>query len=426
MAVVLLVTHGSGGDVLPFVRIGAALAARGHDVSLLTHAPYAARVRAAGLEFVPIDTEESYPESQVGIDVRSPDELRRHYRKAGLFAQLDAEVAALAERHRPGATVLVGRHTSALSVLIAAEALGAPAVTVAVAPVQLLVAPAAALNLARGLADGVGAVRARHGLPARTDWLRWLGSSARTLGLWPRWFDAAGAPAPPGVDLVGFVTGDDEPATTDDEAATTDDAKKATTDDAAAAATDGADRLAGAPLLVTGGTGAMLHPRFYPLALDAVARTGHRAVVVAPDRALLPARLPPHTRWYPRLPFPAVVPRAGALLHHGGIGTAVRALRSGTPQVILAHGADRPDNAARLARFGLARWTDVDRASPELLADLLTTALRRRARPAGEDPARSSETAADLIEATLTQPPPAPVRALSAAQKRLLLRKLLR
>jgi UDP:flavonoid glycosyltransferase YjiC (YdhE family) len=44
-------------------------------------------------------------------------------------------------------------------------------------------------------------------------------------------------------------------------------------------------------------------------------------------------------------------------VHHGGIGTAMRALRAGVPQVIMAHGMDRPDNAARLAKLELAQWT---------------------------------------------------------------------
>jgi len=419
MAVVLLVTHGSAGDVLPFVRIGAALLARGHEVSLLTHASYAEQVRAAGVEFVPIDTvsaaEDDRARSQELLHVRSPADLRRHYDRTGLFEQLRAEIALLGARHRPHRTILVGRHTSALSVLIAAEALGAPAVTVAVAPTQLLVAPAAALHLARGLADGVGAVRAENGLPARTDWLRWL-AGARTLGLWPQWFDAAGAPAPPGVDLVGFVTGDEADA-------------------AGPLPPDVEAVLADAPVLVTGGTGTMLHPRFYPVALDAIAATGRSAVVVAPDRALLPRRLPPRTLWCPRLPFPAVMPRAGALLHHGGIGTAVRALRSGTPQVVLAHGADRPDNAERLAARGLARWADADRWSAEVVADHLTGALadrryaERAAGVTGEEPAASSEHAAELIEATRAGPvrrPGVSARDLSPAQRRLLLRRLRR
>ena len=422
MAVILLVTHGTAGDVLPFVRIGSALAGRGHDVSLLTHAPYAERVRGAGLEFVPIDTESAYRDGQARsaelLSVRGPADLRRYYDQLGLFAALRGEIASLRTRHRPGRTVLVGRHTSALSVLIAAEALGAPAVTVAVAPIQLLVAPVAALHLARGLADGIDAVRTENGLPPRTDWLRWLGSGARTLGLWPPWFDAAGTPAPAGVDLVGFVTGDD----------TGDGTGGRVPAEVVALLAEKP-----APILVTGGTGAMLHPRFYPAALDAISATGRSAVVVAPDRSLLPERLPSRTRWYPRLPFPTLMPQFGALLHHGGIGTAVRALRSGTPQVILAHGADRPDNAERLAAHRLARWMDVDRWTPGVVAGQLTEALAdheyaARARTvSAEDPGASSEAAARLIESASTRPagrPPASARSLTPEQRRLLLRRL--
>lgn len=399
MAVFLLVTHGTAGDVLPFVRIGSVLAGRGHDVSVLTHAPYADAVRRAGLGFVPIDTESSY---QVGqsrsrelLDVRGPADLRRYYDELGLFETLRGEVAALRERHRPGRTVLVGRHTSALSVLIAAEFLGAPAVTVAVAPIQLLVAPVAAFHLARGLADGVDAVRAENGLAPRTDWARWLGSGVRTLGLWPSWFDAAGTPAPAGVDLVGFVTGDDE-------------AHRAGAAPAEPPAEVRALLASGPPpVLVTGGTGAMLHPRFYPVALEAVAATGRASLVVAPDRGLLPERLPPGAVWYPRLPFPTLMPRVGALLHHGGIGTAVRALRSGTPQVVLGHGADRPDNAERLAAHRLAHWLDVSRWSADLVADRLAAALADQGYAARADavsrvdPGAAGERAADLIEATI-------------------------
>src|SRR5689334_1514068 len=57
----LLVTHGSAGDVLPFVRIGTELRARGHQGTLLTHAPFAGR---AGLDFVAIDTPEAYERTQ--------------------------------------------------------------------------------------------------------------------------------------------------------------------------------------------------------------------------------------------------------------------------------------------------------------------------------------------------------------------------
>src|SRR5205823_2646738 len=54
----LLVGLGSAGDVHPFVGIGRALKARGHWVTLVTNPYFKANVLAAGLEFVPIATEE--------------------------------------------------------------------------------------------------------------------------------------------------------------------------------------------------------------------------------------------------------------------------------------------------------------------------------------------------------------------------------
>jgi UDP:flavonoid glycosyltransferase YjiC (YdhE family) len=42
-------------------------------------------------------------------------------------------------------------------------------------------------------------------------------------------------------------------------------------------------------------------------------------------------------------------------MHHGGVGTAAQALRSGRPQLIIPFFADQPDNAGRIARLGCAR-----------------------------------------------------------------------
>ncbi|WP_433613712.1 glycosyltransferase [Dactylosporangium sp. CA-139114] len=369
MAVFLLVAHGTAGDVLPFARVGAALAARGHDVTLVSHAPFA---RHAPYGFAAIDTEERYREQHAHtpepLAVRHPDDLRRSYEARGLFDDLRREVELLAERHRPGETVLVGRHTSALSVLVAADLLGAPAVWVAVAPVQLMVAPVAATHARKGLAAGVDAVRAGLGLAPVADWAGFL--RVPTLGLWPGWFDAAGMRSR--AALTGFVCGDEDGETVE---------------------------LPGRPILVTGGTGQMPHPRYYEVALAAAGLVDHPVVVVSPERV-------GGFAWYRRLPFPSALPQCGAILHHGGIGTAVRALLSGTPQVILAHGADRPDVAQRLARHDLARWLPVGAWTPEAAADRLWAALTDTgygARAAGftEPTPAGPERAADRLEAML-------------------------
>jgi rhamnosyltransferase subunit B len=46
-------SHGSGGDFLPTLAVGAALHRRGHEVRLVANPFYASRARHAGLELVP-------------------------------------------------------------------------------------------------------------------------------------------------------------------------------------------------------------------------------------------------------------------------------------------------------------------------------------------------------------------------------------
>ncbi|MFG1619185.1 glycosyltransferase [Nonomuraea wenchangensis] len=359
---VLLVAHGSDGDVLPFVRLGGVLRERGHDVTLLTHAPYRSRVEAAGLDFVPIDTHDAYARYSADTALL-PDGLGTldwlsFYRRNRLFEQFAGECRALAARVTPGRTVLAGRHTSALSVLAVRELTGAPAAWIAVAPIQPLAAEVARHLHQHVLAPGIDAARGDLGLPRVRDWRAWFSSADLRLGLWPRWFDEAGPATGPATRLTGFPLPDDgseDPVPAE-----------------AAALLDGTVR----PVLITGGTGRMLRPGFHEAALAGCRRAGLPALLVAPHAETVPQPLPPHARRFARLPFREVVPQVAAVLHHGGIGTLTRALAAGTPQVILAHGADRPDNAARLERQGLARWLPEGSWDAGEVAGALHAALR--------------------------------------------------
>ncbi len=53
------------------------------------------------------------------------------------------------------------------------------------------------------------------------------------------------------------------------------------------------------------------------------------------------------------VPFSKVLPRAAALVHHGGIGTTAQALAAGVPQLVVPFAHDQPDNAARVRRLGV-------------------------------------------------------------------------
>jgi rhamnosyltransferase subunit B len=54
-------------------------------------------------------------------------------------------------------------------------------------------------------------------------------------------------------------------------------------------------------------------------------------------------------------PYSALFPRAGAVVHQGGVGTTGQALRAGAPQLVVPFSHDQPDNADRLRRLGVAR-----------------------------------------------------------------------
>jgi rhamnosyltransferase subunit B len=53
---VLLPTVGSAGDIHPFLAIGLAMKARGHQVEIMTNPLFADLVRQTGLDFYPVGT----------------------------------------------------------------------------------------------------------------------------------------------------------------------------------------------------------------------------------------------------------------------------------------------------------------------------------------------------------------------------------
>ena len=68
-------------------------------------------------------------------------------------------------------------------------------------------------------------------------------------------------------------------------------------------------------------------------------------------RALIDRRRQRHRR-AGRAALAGARPRAAVVVTHGGHGTVVRALAAGVPMVILPHGRDQADNAARVTRAG--------------------------------------------------------------------------
>ena len=117
----VLISSGTAGDVLPFVRIGGALAARGHRVIVFANCVYGPLVSESGAEFEPLDTEAEYralvedgPLLQSAFGV--PVYIRRH-----LLSRLPLIRARLVALGVTGESVLVARAAAGLTGILADE-----------------------------------------------------------------------------------------------------------------------------------------------------------------------------------------------------------------------------------------------------------------------------------------------------------------
>lgn len=185
------------------------------------------------------------------------------------------------------------------------------------------------LLLDRELAEPLNSFRAELGLsPVNRILGSWAHSPLRTIGLFPEWFSPPQPDWPANTTLSGFVLLAQGSSTTN----------------------PGLDEFldAGAPPIVfTPGTEMKLARAFF-------------------DRSAA-----------------SILPRAAALVHHGGIGTIAQAFAAGIPQLIRPMAHDQPDNATRVQRLGVgvtidpSRYT-ADRVHSSLQA-LLTSKSARQA-----------------------------------------------
>ena len=390
---------GSAGDVHPFIAISQALRERGHEVEMIALAPFEARVVRAGIGFRRLGTVDDYQQMVARPELWQP---RRGGRLllAQLLRRLPESHAATLAALRPGATVLVGS-TLSWGMRLAQEQSGLPGATVHLSPfvlpsatcppvwpggIDLSWVPARWLRMLQHAIDrwildplitpDLNRLRDDLGLPpVRRVMSHWMHSPDLVIGAWPEWFATRQPDWPKRLVTAGFPR----------------------YDEGGAALEPGLQDFldAGAPPIgITPGS-AMAHgQRFFSHALAACESLGQRAVLVSPYREQLPRRLPAgvhHVTW---APFSALLPRLAALIHHGGIGTAAQALAAGVPQLVVPFAHDQFDNAARLARLGVARiqtestavtaWTAALRG---LLRDPSTVeASRRWARRVADEP----------------------------------------
>ena len=358
---ILLVPIGSAGDVHPFVGLGTALRDRGHQVTLVTNGYFESLVRRVGLDFVPVGTAEEFHAVTGDPDLWDRD------KGLGVVARATLRGTPylydiIRDRYEPGETV-VAAGALAFGVRIAQETLGLPLATIQLQPAcfpsvyhapvlhpwlsRINSVPRSVKRLLFRLTDFVGdriigpetnAFRAGLGLaPTRRFVSHWWNSPERVIGLFPDWFGPPQPDWPPQTVLTGFVLYDES--------------------DVAAAPPEAEQFLESGdpPIVFTPGSAMRFGRQFLEASVDACRLLRRRGILLTRYREQVPERLPEEVRHFAYVPLSQLLPRAAALVHHGGVGTLAQGLAAGRPQLIMPLTHDQPDNAIRLRRLGVAR-----------------------------------------------------------------------
>ena len=351
---------GTGGDVLPGLRIARELRRRGHGVCVLAPEPFAERARSGGLAFEAIDARAAWLSDLQDPAYWGPDGTRLGLAPGG-YLHRPAQPAFDHVAGRAAQAPLLVCTRNAYGARFAAERFGLDCLCLGYSSTQffdvgrlpyrhavLRRAPrrlqAALLRWGDRATDaavlpGLNALRARFALPAVDRFRAWSFFRHAGLALYPAWYDDVRALAPAGVRQAGFVfahEADDGPLPPALERFLAD---------------------GPAPVVFTFGTGVAHVAARFEAALAMVARTSRRAIFVSRFEANVPAAARTHPRVHvvDEVDFAALLPRCAAIVHHGGIGTAAQAVRAEIPQVIAPIAYDQPDNGHRFQALGLAR-----------------------------------------------------------------------
>lgn len=379
----LFVMFEGGGNVPPQLGLARRLALRGHRVRVLADPAIARDVTAAGCEFAAFrHAPHQHMRDRQGDrlrdwEVKNPFELLRRLREELFFGPADRyarDVLEEAERFDPAA---IAADCMLFGAIAGAERTGRPTAVLMHTAYQLPTDGATPFGFGLMPArNGLERLRDRlmrgvvtqgfdKGLPRLNEVRRGLGlaplrgvneqllAADRVFVLTSPAFDFVPPRLPANVAYVGPQL--DDPAWTD------------------AWRAPWAEPPAEPVVLVSMGSTFQNQRDVTARVIEALAGLPVRAIVTTGGQ-FTPDELPvaPNVTVLPSAPHHAILPQARLVVCHGGHGTVIKALASGTPVLCLPLGRDQLDNAARVAASGAGL-----RLKPTATGRELAEAMRR-------------------------------------------------
>jgi UDP:flavonoid glycosyltransferase YjiC (YdhE family) len=341
---ILFCTLGTRGDVAPFLALSEPFLADDFSVTFLTNENWRELVLSYGANFHPIARADPPQDSR--------DDLE--FFEENIFPSFAATFDYIARKAKDGIRCVIIHRTNMLGAECAAHVLGYPCIKIALQPSavpsrrqilrpltmmgyrappeRLMVFGGALLSIFNGKYRRLNnRFRASVGVPKVPPWRMPSDYHDLMFVACPEWFAMPQTDWPTRCYTIGFPF-----------------EKKQTLERKVE------DFIAqnGPPLVFAAGTGNSKPEAFFSRALEICAALKSPAVFLGSNDIPVPKTEVPLLTW-PFVDFSSLLPKARLLVHHGGIGTVAQAIRAGIPQLVLPDRFDQPDNASRVALFGL-------------------------------------------------------------------------
>lgn len=353
---IIVIAVGTAGDVHPLLGLSRTFADHGHRVSFCTSPVFVDLVARSGFRFLPLGTAEEYHST-----VNNPELWKPKTSLKVLWSGVAKTIRPMFDimcREVDSDTVIAG-HPWSFGARLFQEKYGTPMITLQVSPSTFLSAKRPPIHkqlnipmflpwrvraallwaLERGMLDRVCApdinrFRGQLGLPpVRRIMSRWMYSPQGVLGLFPEWFAPPQSDWPTAVQLTGFPLFDG--------------ASAQHIDTEVESFLDHGEP----PVVFTPGSTLIDEAAYHTAAGEALDAVGCRGIFLGARNAAQQRRSS-NVLIRSYVPLSKLLPRARALVHHGGIGTVSQALSAGIPQLITPFAHDQFDNAARVERLG--------------------------------------------------------------------------
>lgn len=361
---IILNTFGSFGDIHPYMAIAMELKRRGHEPVIATMQVYREKVEGIGVEFVPVRPHIAQPKEQdpeLIKKIMEPKTGPRFLTEEVVFPAVRESYADLLPAVA-GADLLV-THPAAPAGPLVGRKTGMPWISTVLAPLSFFSAydppmppfwqwftklsvlgPGVMgfllrLTMSTYKAKAVTAFRDELGIEDYGNpMFEGQHSPALVLALFSRVFAQPQPDWPRQTEITGFCFYDgnhDAPVPQE------------------------LTRFLESgppPIVFTLGSSAVWVARdFFQESIKAAKSLGRRAVLLIGDERNLPHSLPEGMIAVDYAPYQSLLPRACAVVHHGGVGTTSQGLLAGVPTLIVPFAFDQADNAEHARKVGTSR-----------------------------------------------------------------------